>query len=86
MPIILSSESDDDKTGPIKLFGREKPIRELLGGGKGNSTNAYLAFIVTCSGLNVAFFMLYASIEKEIGNFTYKLEFKNKFLSLDHIF
>lgn len=47
MPIIVSSESDDDKTGPIKLFGREKPIRELLGGGKGKCTNAYLAFIVT---------------------------------------
>lgn len=35
MPNNLRSDSENDRTGQGRLFGRERPIHEVLGGGKG---------------------------------------------------
>lgn len=36
---IYSSDSDDVPTPSKRLFGREKPLHDILGGGKGHYSN-----------------------------------------------
>lgn len=35
MPIYESSESDNETAPSVKLFGRERPMRDILGRGRG---------------------------------------------------
>jgi len=37
MPIIYSSDSENETTPRTKLFGRQRPIRSVLGGGQGTA-------------------------------------------------
>lgn len=36
MPITYQSDSEDQALSLRRLFGREKPLHEVFGGGKGN--------------------------------------------------
>lgn len=47
MPNNLPSDSENERTGQGRLFGRERPIHEVLGGGKG--TIIYFSLICPLS-------------------------------------